>query len=268
MRKICVITGTRAEYGLLYWIIKEIENTVGLELQLVVTGMHLSPEFGLTYQEIEKDYTITKKIEMVLSSDTSIGISKSMGLAMISFSEVYAELQPDIIVVLGDRYEIFAAVSAAMISRIPVAHIAGGEATDIVLSRWIVLMTFLLTLFLSFAKRRDDVLRMNETGEAPRQNTSRYNLTFINEAITITASVTLVCYIMYTVSPEVVANFHSDYLYLTSVFVLLGLLRYIQLAVVDKKSGDPTKVILHDRFTQLIVLGWLISFLLIIYFIK
>ena len=146
--------------------------------------------------------------------------------------------------------------------------IAGGEATDIVLSRWIVLMTFLLTLFLSFAKRRDDVLRMNETGEAPRQNTSRYNLTFINEAITITASVTLVCYIMYTVSPEVVANFHSDYLYLTSVFVLLGLLRYIQLTVVDKKSGDPTKVILHDRFTQLIVLGWLISFLLIIYFIK
>ena len=109
---------------------------------------------------------------------------------------------------------------------------------------------------------------MNETGEAPRQNTSRYNLTFINEAITITASVTLVCYIMYTVSPEVVANFHSDYLYLTSVFVLLGLLRYIQLAVVDKKSGDPTKVILHDRFTQLIVLGWLISFLLIIYLIK
>lgn len=130
MRKICVITGTRAEYGLLYWIIKEIENTAGLELQLVVTGMHLSPEFGLTYQEIEKDYTITKKIEMVLSSDTSIGISKSMGLAMISFSEVYEELKPDIIVVLGDRYEIFAAVSAAMISRIPVAHIAGGEATE------------------------------------------------------------------------------------------------------------------------------------------
>lgn len=143
--------------------------------------------------------------------------------------------------------------------------IAGGEATDIVLSRWIVLMTFLLSLFLSFAKRRDDVLRMNETGQAPRQNTSRYNLTFINQAITITASVTLVCYIMYTVSPEVVANFHSDNLYLTSVFVLLGLLRYIQLAVVDKKSGDPTKVILRDRFTQFIVLGWLTAFLLIIY---
>ena len=96
--------------------------------------------------------------------------------------------------------------------------LAGGFATDIALSKWLVLMTFLLTLFLSFAKRRDDVLRMNETGEPPRKNTIRYNLTFINQAITITASVTLVCYIMYTVSPEVVNRFHSDLLYLTSVF--------------------------------------------------
>lgn len=144
--------------------------------------------------------------------------------------------------------------------------LAGGFATGIVLSKWIVLMTFLLTLFLSFAKRRDDVLRMNETGEAPRKNTIRYNLTFINEAITITAGVTLVCYIMYTVSPEVVQNFHTDYLYLTSIFVLVGLLRYIQIAVVDKKSGDPTKVILRDTFTQLIVVAWGLAFLVIIYF--
>ena len=143
--------------------------------------------------------------------------------------------------------------------------LAGGFATGITLSKWIVLMTFLLTLFLSFAKRRDDVLRMNETGEAPRKNTIRYNLTFINEAITITAGVTLVCYIMYTVSPEVVQNFHTDYLYLTSIFVLVGLLRYIQIAVVDKKSGDPTKVILRDTFTQLVVLAWGLAFLVIIY---
>lgn len=143
--------------------------------------------------------------------------------------------------------------------------LAGGVAEEIALSNWIVLMTFLLTLFLSFAKRRDDVLRMDETGIAPRKNTSRYNITFINQAITITASVTLVCYIMYTVSPEVVANLHTDYLYLTSVFVLVGLLRYIQVAVVDKKSGDPTKVVLHDHFTQLVVLLWLASFLFIIY---
>ena len=143
--------------------------------------------------------------------------------------------------------------------------LAGGYATDIVPSKWLVLMTFLLTLFLSFAKRRDDVLRMNETGEPPRKNTIRYNLTFINQAITITAAVTLVCYIMYTVSPEVTVRFHSDMLYLTSVFVLLGLLRYMQLTVVDKKSGDPTKVMLRDRFTQLVVVAWALTFLVLIY---
>lgn len=143
--------------------------------------------------------------------------------------------------------------------------LAGGFATDITLSKWLVLMTFLLTLFLSFAKRRDDVLRMNETGEPPRKNTIRYNLTFINQAITITASVTLVCYIMYTVSPEVVARLGSDLLYLTSVFVLLGLLRYMQITVVDKKSGDPTKIMLRDMFTQLVVVLWALTFLILIY---
>jgi len=145
--------------------------------------------------------------------------------------------------------------------------LAGGAATDTAVSDWLVLMTFLLTLILSFAKRRDDVLRMNETGEPPRKNTIRYNLTFINQAITITASVTLVCYIMYTVSPEVTHRLHSDYLYLTTAYVLLGLLRYIQLTVVDKRSGDPTKVMLRDRFIQAVVLMWALTFLVIIYFI-
>ena len=130
MRKICVVTGTRAEYGLLYWLLKEIEADDDLRLQIVVTGMHLSPEFGLTYKEIEKDFKIDKKIDMLLSSDTAIGISKSMGLAQISFSEAYDSLKPDIVVVLGDRYEIFSAASAAMVARIPMAHIHGGETTE------------------------------------------------------------------------------------------------------------------------------------------
>jgi len=130
MKKICVVTGTRAEYGLLYWLIKEIGEDSELCLQIIVTGMHLSPEFGLTYKEIEKEFKIDKKIEILLSSDTAIGISKSMGLAQISFSEAYEELKPDIVVVLGDRYEIFCAVSTSMIARIPVAHIHGGEATE------------------------------------------------------------------------------------------------------------------------------------------
>ncbi|WP_028909294.1 decaprenyl-phosphate phosphoribosyltransferase [Prevotella sp. AGR2160] len=142
---------------------------------------------------------------------------------------------------------------------------AGGFATDVVLSKWIVLMTFLITLFMGFAKRRDDVLRMNATGEAPRKNTSRYNLTFINQAITITASVTLVCYIMYTVSPEVQNHYHNSNLYLTSVFVLIGLLRYIQVTVVDEKSGNPTKLILTDHFVQLDVLAWVLTFVFMIY---
>ena len=127
LRKICVVTGTRAEYGLLFWLMKEIEKDDDLELQVVVTGMHLSPEFGLTYKEIEKKFKIDKKIEMLLSSDTAVGISKSMGLAQISFAEAYEELRPDILVVLGDRYEIF---SAAMIARIPIAHLHGGETTE------------------------------------------------------------------------------------------------------------------------------------------
>lgn len=143
--------------------------------------------------------------------------------------------------------------------------LAGGMACDVAVSNWLVLMTFLLALFLSFAKRRDDVLRMNETGEPPRRNTIRYNLTFVNQAITITGTVTLVCYIMYTVSPEVVSRFHAPYLYLTSIFVLVGLLRYMQLTVVDEVSGDPTKILLRDRFTQAIVVAWLMAFLLIIY---
>ena len=143
--------------------------------------------------------------------------------------------------------------------------LAGGMACDVAVSNWLVLMTFLLALFLSFAKRRDDVLRMNETGEPPRRNTIRYNITFVNQAITITGTVTLVCYIMYTVSPEVVSRFHAPYLYLTSIFVLVGLLRYMQLTVVDEVSGDPTKILLRDRFTQAIVVAWIMSFLLIIY---
>lgn len=143
--------------------------------------------------------------------------------------------------------------------------LAGGLATDIPLSNWIVLMTFLLTLFLSFAKRRDDVVMMNETGHAPRKNTIRYNLQFINQAITITATMTLVCYIMYTVSPEVEKRIGTHYLYLTSVFVLLGILRYLQLTLVDNKSGDPTKTMLHDKFLQAVVALWLLAFLVIIY---
>lgn len=131
MKKICVITGTRAEYGLLKPLIRKIKENEELQLQLIITGMHLSPEFGLTYKEIEEDgFVIDEKVEMLLSSDTPVGISKSMGLVMIGFADVFERLKPDMIVVLGDRYEIFAAASAASVARIPIAHLHGGETTE------------------------------------------------------------------------------------------------------------------------------------------
>lgn len=130
-KTVCLITGSRAEYGLLKPLIDEIISDSSFTLQLLVTGSHLSPEFGLTYQEIEADgYTIDEKVEVVMSSDSPVGICKSMGLGLISFSEAYARLQPELVIVLGDRYEIFSAVSAAHISRIPVAHLHGGEVTE------------------------------------------------------------------------------------------------------------------------------------------
>jgi GDP/UDP-N,N'-diacetylbacillosamine 2-epimerase (hydrolysing) len=130
-RKICVITGTRSEYGLLRWVMQGIKDEPELTLQIIATGMHLSPEFWLTYREIEKDgFQIDKKVEMLTSSDTPVGIAKSMGLGLIGFADALDALQPDLIVVLGDRFEIFSAVSAALIARIPVAHLHGGETTE------------------------------------------------------------------------------------------------------------------------------------------
>lgn len=130
-RTVCVVTGTRAEYGLLYWLLRGLADDLDLNLQILATGMHLSPEFGLTYQQIEKDgFRIDAKVEMLLSSDTPVGVAKSMGVGMIGFADVYDRLRPDLLLVLGDRFEVFAAVSAAMIARIPVAHMHGGEATE------------------------------------------------------------------------------------------------------------------------------------------
>lgn len=131
MKKICIVTGTRAEYGLLKPVIKIISDAKDLELNLAVTGMHLSPEFGLTYKEIEQDgYLITAKIEMLLSSDTPVGITKSMGLAIIGFADYFENNKPDLVIILGDRYEMLMVASAAMIARIPIAHIHGGELTE------------------------------------------------------------------------------------------------------------------------------------------
>ncbi|MHB1196527.1 MAG: UDP-N-acetylglucosamine 2-epimerase [Lutibacter sp.] len=131
MKKIAVITGTRAEFGLLSPLMDEIQNDKEMQLQLIVTAMHLSPEFGYTVDEIEKKgYKIDKKVECLLSSDTAVGITKSVGLAMIGFADALNELNPDLVIILGDRTEMLAAATAAMVANIPIAHIHGGETTE------------------------------------------------------------------------------------------------------------------------------------------
>lgn len=131
VKTIAVFTGTRAEYGLLYWLMKDIQADPELTLKLIVSGTHLSPEFGLTYRQIELDgFSIDERIEMLLSSDSPVGVVKSMGLALIGLADALARLQPDALVILGDRYEALAAAQAAMLQRIPVAHLHGGEITE------------------------------------------------------------------------------------------------------------------------------------------
>lgn len=130
-RTVCVVTGTRADYGLLRWVMEGIRQSPDLHLQVIATGMHLSPEFGLTYREIEKDgFVINRKVEMLLSSDTPAGVTKSMGLGLIGFGEAIEQLKPDLMLLLGDRFEIFAAAAAAMVARVPLAHLHGGETTE------------------------------------------------------------------------------------------------------------------------------------------
>lgn len=186
MRKIAVITGTRAEYGLLYWIIKGIYKDAGLKLQLIVTGMHLSPEFGFTLKEIEKDgFPIAEKVEMLLSSDTESSIVISMGLGMIGFAKAYERLKPDIIVVLGDRFEIFSAVSSALPFKIPVAHIHGGEFTEGAIDeQFRHAITKMSQIHFPSAKAYADVIK--QMGESPKNifcfgspgldNINNYNL--------------------------------------------------------------------------------------------
>ena len=143
--------------------------------------------------------------------------------------------------------------------------LVGGLATDIWISYWLVLMTFLVTLFLAFTKRNDDYRLFEQTGQKPRVSITGYNKTFINEATAIIASVTMVCYIMYTMSPEVIERMGTRYVYLTSGWVLAGLLRYLQNMIVYGLSGSPTKSLVKDHFIQICIIGWIASFFAIIY---
>ena len=143
--------------------------------------------------------------------------------------------------------------------------LSGGFSTKIALSHWIILMTFLIALFLAFCKRRDDIVQYENTGELMRKNIKMYNMTFLNLAITIVSTLTMVCYIMYSVSNDVMQLFSSHYVFLTSLFVLAGIIKYLQITIVDQKSGSPTKVLMKSRFIQACLFCWFLSFIIIIY---
>jgi UDP-N-acetylglucosamine 2-epimerase (non-hydrolysing)/GDP/UDP-N,N'-diacetylbacillosamine 2-epimerase (hydrolysing) len=168
-RKICVVTGGRADYGLLYWPMKEIAAADDLELQVVATGMHLSPDFGDTLQRIEEDgFSVSARVEMLLSSDTAVGVAKSIGLGVIGFADAFARLAPDLLLVLGDRFEILAAVEAALVARLPVAHLCGGDITegayDDAIRHAITKMAHL-----HFATNEAAARRLRQMGEDPRR---------------------------------------------------------------------------------------------------
>lgn len=168
-RKICIVTGTRAEYGLLYWLMKEILADNDLELQIVVTGMHLSKEFGNTYQQIESDgFVIDKKVDISLLSDTELGLSKSAGMGIAGCAQALHDLHPDLLVVLGDRFEIFSAVSAAMFLRVPVAHLHGGESTEGAFDEYIRHSITKMS-HLHFAATSDYRKRIIQLGEHPNR---------------------------------------------------------------------------------------------------
>ena len=165
-RKICVVTGSRADYGLLRWVMQGVKDDPGLTLQIVATGMHLSSTFGFTYKEIEDDgFQIDVTLDILGDLDTPVGIAESMGQGLIGFAKAFNDLQPDIIVVLGDRFEIFSAVAAALVARIPVAHLHGGETTvgafDEALRHSITKMSQLH--FVAAEEYRNRVIQLGET---------------------------------------------------------------------------------------------------------
>lgn len=227
------------------------------------------------YFDIEEDRQHPTKCKRPLASGT---VSKSQAMTLmaglwsvVAFCSYI--LNPDFLTIVFG-YVLLNVFYSVKLKHIPILDItiiaigfvlrvfAGAVLIDVTPTLWIVLVTFLLALFLALAKRRDDCL-LSLQGKATRKNIDGYNLELVNAAMVLMAGVTLVSYIMYTISPAVVARFGSEYLYLTSLFVIMGILRYMQITFVEENSGSPTKLLLKDRFLQLTLVGWVASFGLI-----
>jgi 4-hydroxybenzoate polyprenyltransferase len=257
------------------------------DLHLLIQALIAFIAFSLTasavyilndYQDIEDDRQHPTKKERPLASGAiskkqALGIMATLFLAgftlMASVSLVATAIMLAYVVMniaYSLRLKHIAILDVVIIAIGFVLRLfVGSAATNIPLSQWIVVMTFLLALFMALAKRRDDVLIYLETGKKMRKVIDGYNLQFLDTAMAIMASVVIVAYTIYTTSPEITEKFHTHYLYLTALFVILGILRYLQIAFVHLDSGSPTKIVLKDRFMQLTLLGWLVTFTWILY---
>lgn len=198
--------------------------------------------FFLLAIELAISYTLDFSFFVILLVYLVLNVGYSMGLKSVSILDI-------IIVSFGFVLRVF----------------SGGIVADVPLSKWMIIMIFLLSLLLAFAKRRDDMIIFNHSGKILRKSISQYNLDFINTSIAMLSGVIIVSYLMYTISTEVVVRLGSDYLYSTSVFVIAGLLRYLQITFVENKSGSPTEILYTDTFIQIVLVGWVVSFYLIIY---
>ena len=231
------------------------------------------------YLDIEDDRKHPKKKDRPLASGLIskreafflIGFFSIIGLTIMATQSIQALIVLLLYIVLNIGYSFhlkhIAIIDITIISIGFVLRLfIGSIVTETPLSKWIVIMTFLLALFIALAKRRDDVLHFMNTGKKMRKVVDGYNLQFIDGAMMIMASVVIVSYILYSTSLEVVQRIQSEYLYLTSLFVVLGVLRYLQLSFVENNGGSPTKIVLKDKFMILTIFIWILSFAYLLYF--
>jgi decaprenyl-phosphate phosphoribosyltransferase len=230
------------------------------------------------YHDIEEDRQHPKKKNRPLASG-AISRAQATVIMVVLFVASFSLIVPlslpatvivGIYVVMNIAYSLYLKhVAIIDVTVIAIGFVlrlfVGAAVTGIELSMWIVIMTFLLALFMALAKRRDDVLIYLNTGKKMRKVIDGYNLQFLDAAMAIMASVVIVAYTIYTTSAEVVERVHSQYLYLTALFVILGIMRYLQITFVQKESGSPTRIVLKDRFVQLTLIGWILSFVWILY---
>lgn len=248
-------------------------------IALIAFSLSASAIYTLNdYHDIEEDKEHPQKRHRPLASGAiskpqAIGIMITLfiaGFSLMTFLSLEATMILTAYVILNITYSFYLKhISIIDVTTIAIGFVlrlfVGSAVTGIHLSMWIVIMTFLLALFMALAKRRDDVLIYESTGKKMRKAIDGYNLQFLDTAMAIMASIVIVAYIMYTTSTEVVARIDSQYLYLTALFVIIGIMRYLKIAFVLKDSGSPTKIVLKDRFTQLILLAWIVSFAWILY---